>query len=55
MDGRILVVLGTLVVPAALLGVTVAAFASNPIAIFGLIVVMIIGGLYLLTYKEAFA
>ncbi len=44
-----------LVLPAALIGVTVVAFSSNPIAILVLIALMIIGGFYLLTYRETFA
>lgn len=55
MDGRLFTVLGFFVVPAALIGLTVGVFSSNPIAIFGLMVVMIVGALYLLSYREAFA
>lgn len=55
MDGRLLTVLTLLVLPAALIGVTIALFASNPVAIFGLVVLMIIGAFYLLTYRESFA
>ena len=55
MDGRLLTVLLLLVVPAALLGVTVLEFNSNPVAIFALIGLMIAGGFYLLTYSESFA
>jgi hypothetical protein len=55
MDGRLLVVLLAFVVPAALMGVTVVWFASNPISFLVLFGVMIAGGLYLLTYTETFA
>jgi hypothetical protein len=54
MDGRMFTVLVLLVVPAALIGVTVALFASNPISILFLISVMIVGSFYLLTYRESF-
>jgi len=55
MDGRLITVLALLVVPAALIGVTVARFSSNPVAIVGLLAVMIVGTFYLLTYRETFA
>ncbi len=55
MDGRLTTVLLTLVLPAILLGVTVIAFSSNPVAIFALIAVMIAGAFYLLSYTETFA
>jgi hypothetical protein len=55
MDGRLLTVLLLLVVPAALLGVTVLEFSSNPVAVLALIAVMLAGGFYLLTYSESFA
>ncbi len=54
MDGRLFVVVAFLVVPAALIGVTIAEFRSNPVSIFVLIGAMLVGGLYLLTYKETF-
>ena len=54
MDGRWLTVLLTLVLPAALIGLTAAYFHSNPVAIFGLLAVMVGGGFYLLTYTETF-
>jgi hypothetical protein len=54
MDGRLVTVLATLLLPAILIGVTVWQFASNPVALMALIVVMIAGGLYLLTYPETF-
>jgi hypothetical protein len=52
MDGRFVIVLGTLALPAVLLALTVAFFASNPVSIFVLIAVMLIGAIYLLTYRE---
>jgi hypothetical protein len=55
MDGRLLTVLLTLVLPAVLLGVTILYFASNPVSIFVLFGVMVAGGCYLLTYTETFA
>ncbi|MCI4335060.1 MAG: hypothetical protein L3K04_05495 [Thermoplasmata archaeon] len=54
MDGRLVTVLATLVLPVILIGVTYAEFHSNPLAILGLIVVMLIGSFYLLSYREAF-
>ena len=55
MDGRLATVLLTFVLPAALLGVTVVEFASNPVAVLVLISTMVAGGFYLLTYQETFA
>jgi len=55
MDGRLLTVLLLLLLPAALLGVTVLEFRSNPLAVFVLFAVMVFGGFYLLTYNESFA
>ncbi len=54
MDGRLVTGLGLLVLPAVLIGVTVEWFGSNPVSIFVLIALMIVGGLYILTYREAF-
>jgi hypothetical protein len=54
MDGRVITGLLTLVLPSALIGVTIWQFGSNPLAILGLIVVMIGGSMYLLTYSESF-
>jgi hypothetical protein len=54
MDGRLFTVLVLMAAPAALIGVTVVWFASNPVAILMLIGVMIIGGFYLMTYRETF-
>jgi len=55
MDGRLFIVLALLVLPAILIGVTIADFHTNPVAIFGLIAVMIVGAFYLVSYTEAFA
>ncbi|MCI4321503.1 MAG: hypothetical protein L3K18_00505 [Thermoplasmata archaeon] len=54
MDGRLLTVALTIVLPAILLAVTVWQFASNPLSILFLVLVMIGGSLYLLTYPESF-
>ena len=54
MDGRLITVLLTLVLPLILIGVTIWKFSINPLAILGLITVMIAGGFYLLSYAEAF-
>ena len=55
MDGRLFTVLVLLVLPAALIAVTVKEFHSNPVAILGLIAVMVVGALYLVSYTESFA
>lgn len=55
MDGRLFTLLFLIVLPIALLGVTIVYFASNPVSILTLIAVMIGGGFYLLTYRETFA
>jgi hypothetical protein len=52
MNGRVFTLIATMVVPAALIGVTVAFFSSNPVSIFGLLAVMSVGAVYLLTYRE---
>ncbi|HEV8050670.1 MAG TPA: hypothetical protein VGP88_08775 [Thermoplasmata archaeon] len=54
MDGRILTLLLTYVLPAALIVLTVWKFASNPLAILALVLVMIGGSVYLLTYTDSF-
>jgi hypothetical protein len=54
MDGRWVTVLVAFLLPAVLIGVTDVYFALNPIAILGLISVMVAGAMYLLTYSEAF-
>jgi hypothetical protein len=54
MDGRWLTALLLLVLPAALIGVTIAFFSSNPVSIFVLLATMVVGAFYLLTYSETF-
>ena len=54
MDGRIADGLATLAAPAALIGVTVWQFGSNPLSLVGLIAVMVIGSFYLLSYTDSF-
>ena len=55
MDGRLFTVLVLLVLPAALIGLTALEFSSNPVAIFALLAVMIVGVFYLVSYAESFA
>ena len=54
MDGRLLTVIVFLIIPGALIGVTIAEFSSNPVAIVAFIAVMLVGAFYLLTYRETF-
>jgi hypothetical protein len=54
MDGKLVTGVGLIAVPAALIGVTVAWFSSNPVSIFAMIAVMLGGSFYLLTYRETF-
>lgn len=54
MDGRLYTALFLLVLPAVLIGVTVWFFASNPLSIFGLLAVMVVGAFYLLSYNTSF-
>jgi hypothetical protein len=54
MDGRLLTLLATLVLPTVLIAVTVWKFASNPVAILALVMVILGGALYLLTYTDSF-
>ena len=54
MDGRIVTVGLTILVPAALIALTVWQFSSNPLAILFLVLAMIGGSLYLLSYPESF-
>ena len=53
MDGRIIVGGGALALPAALIGVTIARFSSNPLSLMILALVMLGGALYLATYDAA--
>ncbi len=54
MDGRWLTFLLLIVLPGALIGVTVAFFSSNPVSIFTLLAAMLVGAFYLLTYTDTF-
>ena len=54
MDGRVAVLLLAELLPAILIGVTIWQFSSNPLALLGLIGLMVTGALYLLTYPESF-
>ncbi|MCI4326932.1 MAG: hypothetical protein L3K16_04770 [Thermoplasmata archaeon] len=54
MDGRILTLLLTFALPTLLIIVTVWEFSSNPVSILALLMVMIGGAVYLLTYTDAF-
>lgn len=54
MDGRLLTALVTLALPAGLIGVTIWRFSANPLSILGLLVVMVGGAFYLLSYTESF-
>ena len=54
MNGRLVAGLLTLALPVGLIAVTVWKFASNPLSILGLLVVMIAGILYQLTYRDNF-
>ncbi|HTT35825.1 MAG TPA: hypothetical protein VMH78_08185 [Thermoplasmata archaeon] len=54
MDGRVLVLLLAEVVPAALIGVTIWEFASNPIGLLALLTTMVLGAFYILSYAESF-
>ena len=54
MDGKLVTGVGLIALPAALIGVTVAWFSSNPVAIFAMMALMLVGAVYLLTYRETF-
>jgi hypothetical protein len=54
MDGRWFTVLFLEILPLVLIGVTVWLFASNPLSIFILLALMIVGGFYLLSYTSSF-
>jgi|HubBroStandDraft_4_1064222.scaffolds.fasta_scaffold2507207_2 hypothetical protein len=54
MDGRILTLLLTFGLPAVLIAVTVWQFSSNPLSILALLMVMVGGAVYLLTYTDSF-
>jgi type IV secretory pathway VirB3-like protein len=54
MDGRLVTIALTLLLPAVLIGVTAAYYSLNPVAVLGLISVMVGGVLYLLSYSRSF-
>ena len=54
MDGRLVAILLTLVLPAVLIGVTLEYFGLNPISILVVISVILGGVLYLLSYTDAY-
>ena len=45
----------TIVLPAILIGVTVVWFATNPLSLLVLFAVMLLGGLYLLSYTDTYS
>jgi hypothetical protein len=53
MDSRWIVGALTIALPTALIGVTVYQFSSNPLSLLALLAVMIVGGIYLLSYPES--
>ena len=54
MDGKLVTGIGLLLLPGAFIGVTIAWEGSNPVYIFAMIALMIVGAFYLLTYQDAF-
>jgi len=54
MDGRLITVLVAFLLPAALIALTILRFGANPLALMAEFVVMVAGGLYLLTYSDTF-
>jgi hypothetical protein len=52
LNGRQIAGILTLLLPAILIGVTYQFFGSNPISILVLIIIMLMGTLYLLSYPE---
>lgn len=55
MDGKLVTGVGLLLVPGALIGVTIAWFASNPVSIFAMLALMTAGAFYLMTYRDDFS
>ncbi len=55
MDGRVTVALLTIVAPLVLMGVTVWLFATNPLTMLVLFSVILVGCLYLLSYRTTFS
>jgi|HubBroStandDraft_1064217.scaffolds.fasta_scaffold356508_2 hypothetical protein len=54
MDGRWFTVIFLEILPLVLIGVTIEFFALNPLSIFILLALMIVGGFYLLSYTSSF-
>ncbi len=54
MDGRVFVVALGLILPAVLIGVTVVWYSDNPISMLILFSVMLLGALYLVSYKDTY-
>jgi hypothetical protein len=54
MDGRWFTVIFLEFLPLVLIGVTIEFFARNPLSIFVLLALMIVGGFYLLSYTSSF-
>ncbi len=55
MDGRIFVVGLTLVLPAILIAATVIWYSDNPLSMLVLFSVMLLGALYLVSYKDTYS
>ena len=54
MDGRIITILLTMVLPLALFVVTGLYFRWNPLAVVSLFAVIVAGAFYLLSYTDSF-
>lgn len=54
MDGRVFVVGLAIILPAVLIGATVAWYSDNPVSMLILFSVMLIGALYLVSYKDTY-
>jgi len=54
MDGKLVTGIGLLAAPTAGIAAAVAWFSSNPVAIFAMLALMLVGAFYLLTYSEVF-
>lgn len=55
MDGRYIVVGLAILLPAVLMGVTVAWFSTNPLTMLVLFAVMLLGCVYLVSYSDTFS
>jgi len=51
--GKVWVGILGLIVPAALLGITIVFFSMNPLSVLGCMGWMVGGGMYLMTYTDA--